>query len=560
MSFSARYPLLQIFAPSRRGVRILLAIAIFSLPVSLSAQTTTKQTTKPSRSSISGRVTIKDKGAAGVVIALQKTEAPSPLEVNPRGTTDLDGYYRINNVPPGSYYVSPSTPAYVAAGAKETKNKTVIVGEDDNVEDIDFSLVRGGVITGRVTDADGHPVIQQEVTVYLANAFDQATPERPAVRVGAAATDDRGIYRVYGLAPGRYKVAAGRSDTIVSYSGYGRTNYRQVFHPDVTDQAKATIIETDEGTEATNVDIALGRAMQTFTVSGRIVDGEKGTPVPGVRVGVQRNLGQRFEFMNTFAGSNAQGDFIIEGLIPGKYTVFLLQNQGDMRVESLTFEVIDQDVTGLTVRLTKGAAVSGIVAFESQDKAALAKLSELQVRGYVANPSGVIAMGSSARSPIGADGSFHMSGLPAGTINFTVGSLNNPYPLKGISIVRIEREGTPVGRGVELKDGEQVSGLRLVLTIGNASLRGLVKVENGTLPEGMRIFVRVNRLGETYTLAGAVVDARGRFLMEGLPAGTYELFAMAGGRVVKREITLPENVVFDVTLTIDMSTPPARKL
>ena len=193
MSFSARYLL-----P--------LAIAILSFTVSLSAQSTPKQTTKTPRSSISGRVTIKEKGAAGVVVALRKAEGASPFEALQRATTDQDGYYRINNVPPGSYDVSPSAPAYVPAGAKEPRNRNVLVGEDENVESIDFALVRGGAITGRVTDADGRPVIQQEVTVYPANAFDQVTPQRPAFRVGAATTDDRGIYRVYGLLPGVTKL------------------------------------------------------------------------------------------------------------------------------------------------------------------------------------------------------------------------------------------------------------------------------------------------------------------------------------------------------------------
>jgi len=116
----------------------------------------------------------------------------------------------------------------------------VVVGEDENVENINFALARGGVITGKVTDADGRPVIQQQVFIFLAADFEQRRGEQLSPQlfaVGGAPTDDRGIYRVFGLMPGRYKVAAGRSENTFSGSiSTGRLNYTQVFHPDATDQ------------------------------------------------------------------------------------------------------------------------------------------------------------------------------------------------------------------------------------------------------------------------------------------------------------------------------------
>jgi plasmid stabilization system protein ParE len=47
--------------------------------------------------------------------------------------------------------------------------KTVTIAEGETVEKIDFSLVRGGVITGRVTDADGAPVIGQRINLASAD-------------------------------------------------------------------------------------------------------------------------------------------------------------------------------------------------------------------------------------------------------------------------------------------------------------------------------------------------------------------------------------------------------
>lgn len=559
MSFSAHYLLAVL-------------LAILSLPISLPAQTTPKQTSKTPRGSISGRITIKERGVAGVVVSLRTSDVMNMYERLPRATTDPDGFYRIPNVAPGSYDVTPVAPGFVPANEKEQRSKSVLVGEDENIESINFTLVRGGVITGRVTDADGRAVIQQQVFIYRSDAFDQQSQpqaqQRPVFAMSGAQTDDRGIYRVFGLLPGRYKVGAGRSDDIFTpgFAGAGRSVYKQVFHPDVTEPSKATLIEVGEGTEASNVDITLGRTLQTFTIAGRVVDGERGLPAPGIRLGVQRVLNQRVEFVSTFVNTNAQGDFVIEGLIPGKYGLYLYPNQSNgMRLETLTFDIIDQDLSGLSVKLIKGASVSGFVTIDTEDKTVLAKFSELQLRAYVADPTAGSGggMSSSASSPIGPDGSFHLIGLPGGTASLNLGSMNGPFPPKGISLARVEREGVSLPRGIELREGEQLTGLRVVLTYGTATIRGVVKLENGTLPEGAKIFVRLTKTAEQVSnLAMLTADERGHFLMEGIQAGVYQIHASIGGprpvlppRMVKREITIQDGATTEITLTIDMSAP-----
>jgi protocatechuate 3,4-dioxygenase beta subunit len=548
MCFSARY------LPA-------VLLTILSLAASVCAQSTTKQAAKVPRGSVSGRVTIKENGVAGVAVGLRKGEFAMPGDPYLKVTTDQDGFYRFSNLAPGNYSITPSAPAYVMA-TKDPQLKTVLVGEDENVEGINFALVRGGVITGRVTDADGRSVIGQEVSVYSVEMVERRFQGQPMFAERSMQTDDRGIYRIFGLRPGRYKVAAGRSDDTFNSNYSERNIYRQVFHPNTDEQAKATVIEVSEGSEASNVDIALGRAMQSFSASGMAID-EKGMPVPNMRFGVQRRIDQRIEYVNSVTVSNSRGEFIIEGLIPGKYGIYVQPNQsgGDMRAEPLTFDITDQDIGGLTVRLSKGASLTGFVVLENEDKTLFAKLTELQLRAFAISTSGG-GFASGGASPIGSDGSFRLVGLPGGTINFMLGAMN-PFQSNGFIITRVEHEGivTPSSR-LEIKDGEQLTGVRVVITYGSATIRGMIKLENGSLPEGARILVRLAKPGETLpNFRPVTADARGHFLIEGLPAGTYEFSAMVSGsasgppRTVKREVTLQDGQVTELNITIDMSAP-----
>ena len=557
MSFSARY------VPAA-------LLALLSLTASVFAQTAARQTTKAPRGTVSGRITIKEKPAAGVVIGLRRSDNFMPFEPYQKATTDQEGVYRITNVAAGTYEVVPSAPAYVMADVKESRSKSVIVGEDENIEGINFTMVRGGVITGRVTDADGRPLIQQQVNLYSADSPEppQGQEQRQIFPAGNAQTDDRGIYRIFGLNPGRYKVAAGRSEDAFSGTfGLYRLTYKQVFYPDASELAKATVLDVKEGSEAANIDITLGRAMQTFSASGRVVDGEKGQPMPNLRFGMQRWSGQRQEYMSGMATSNAQGDFIAEGLIPGKYSLYLFPNQGgDMRAENFSFDILDQDVTGLTIRLLKGASLSGVITLETDDRAAHEKLLQLQLRAFVVIGTGGAAFGSSAMSPIGPDGSFRLAGLPGGNVNIFLGSTAMPMPPKGFSISRIEREGMVQPRTFEIKEGEQLTGLRVYIAYGNATLRGVVKLENGALPEDGRIMVRLLKPGEnTSNLRPVSADARGHFLMEGIPTGAYELTVSVMGaapgppRIVKRDVSVQDGVVTDVAVTIDLAAPAPPK-
>ena len=537
----------------------LALITVFCFAYTLSAQTPSKQpAAKTAHGSVSGRITIKDKPAPGVMVGLRRYDGSNPFEQIPSALTDQDGVYHITNVAAGSYHVVPSAPAYVSPNS-DYAVQPVVINEDENVENVDFSLIRGGVITGKVTDADNRPVIQTTVNIFRADLIDKQAPVRQIYPVNSSLTDDRGIYRVYGLLPGKYKVAAGRSDELAGgFTIAQRATYKQVFHPDVSDSEKATIVVVGEAGEAKDVDINLGRAMQTFSVSGHVINTETGLPVPNVRYGLSRIIGDRSDYVNTGIAANERGDFITEGLLPGKYAIVQYSDQAnELRLETITFEVVDQDITDFAIKLAKGASINGVVVLESDDKAARSKLSELQLRGY-----GSVAAGTSTSvsSMIAADGGFHFGGLQNGVLNIALTEKNMPFPPKGFAISRIERDGVRIPQ-LELKDGESITGVKVFVSYGTASLRGVIGVENGAAPPNTRFAVRLTRSGENnVTVRPSQADSRGHFLIEGVPAGVYDVtvtLIVPGKRYqATRSVTLADGVVTDVVLTIDLTPSP----
>lgn len=74
---------------------------------------------------------------------------------------------------------------------------TLVAGEQR--ADCDFEVVRGGVITGRITEEGGKPVTNEHINLLVLNKenrLNRALYGSVNIQIG---TDDRGIYRLFGL-------------------------------------------------------------------------------------------------------------------------------------------------------------------------------------------------------------------------------------------------------------------------------------------------------------------------------------------------------------------------
>jgi hypothetical protein len=123
--------------------------------------------------------------------------------------------------------------------------------------------------------------------------------------------------------------------------------------------------------------------------------------------------------------------------------------------------------------------------------------------------------------------------------------------------------------GVEVRPGEDINGLRLVLSAGSSVLRGDVKIEGGPL-EGLNLYVMYRPTnGDPHSFYRAELDARRHFVIKGLVPGEYELMigpmsveisGERGSRMMNRMPTVRQTVAVgagaDAEVTLVMTLKP----
>ncbi|HEX8068721.1 MAG TPA: carboxypeptidase regulatory-like domain-containing protein [Pyrinomonadaceae bacterium] len=515
---------------------------------------------------ITGRVTSDGKPAAGVEIVLLPEDGEKRT-VAGKATTDAEGRFRLTVEYAGRYRVVPAAPALVPAqaSASTAPGKAVTIAAGEEVAGVELALTRGGVITGQVRTPDGQPAVAERVTVTPVGDTTQARAATFQTSV-MFETDDRGVYRIFGLPAGRYLVSAGSSNAATPNNLRGRrAAYARTYHPDATEEARAAVVEVAAGGEAASVDINLARRARSFAASGRVVDAKTGQPAAGLPLAyvALQGTGRPAGVPVRGARADANGEFRIDGLLPGRYLVFVsAEDDSNAYSDDLTFDVpTDEDVSGLELKAHQGASVSGVMFVENTRDAGLARrLSGLSVNSFLYQTDATLAAQTSAR--INADGTFRLAGLRPGKLKAAMGTQQLP---RGFSIVRLERDGVAQGDGIEVQPEANITGVRVVLAYGNGVVRGRVQPRAGELPAGARLLVAARKLGAdaAHSTSSVEVDARGHFAIEWLTAGEYELTLStrpaAGGAprgVLGRQVVrVTDNGEVEVTLVYDPNAP-----
>jgi Carboxypeptidase regulatory-like domain len=486
---------------------IFLSIALPVVFTAANAQTPQRDN-RPRTASISGRVAIAGKPAVNAKIAITEVkDGPLPgnqvVSVDASAAlggpgagedyialTDADGRYRVTGMPEGKYLARALLGGYVREKASEdySLQESVSLKEGESRENVDFALVRGGVITGRVTDAEGRPLIARVVSLQVVDEQGGKSPVpgpnliELMMNSDAFQTDDRGVYRHFGLRAGRYLVSAGGDSEITLMTG-AAGRYPRTWHPDATDENQAKVIEVKAGDEITGIDIKLGVAKRTFEAVGRVVDDETGKPIASANVICIKAKGADesapFGGFGGTSRTDEQGNFRLSGLAPGEYHLILSDYEsfltgggsGGYYSDGAKFEIHGSDAAGLEIRAKRGATISGVVVFEDADPSAKQSLSQTMIMAQPkpslqpssqneVNENALASAMTPAISRVGSDGGFSLRGVRPGTLMIQAFSV-----LGGaLKIARIERDGVDVSEGIIVGAGrEEISGVRIVL-------------------------------------------------------------------------------------------------
>src|SRR5262245_3286981 len=557
--------------------KLSFALSILVLPCAFhSAQGQTAES-KAGTATVSGRVTLKSEPARGVMVILQ-TQNQNTSDA-PRARTDEGGRFHFTGLPAGRYSVSAVAPGYASpedSNLPGMRGKTLNLTDGEKVENVDLEIKRGGVIAGRVADSQGRPVIEERLNLSKLDANNQPrgiffnSPNFDMYQ-----TDDRGLYRIFGLPEGRYLLSVGNAGNFGSASITSRGEfYPRVFYPNATSESEAKVIVVSEGSEATNIDITVTDAKQTQDVYGRVVDAGSGQPVAGVEVavgGVMRDGRYAGGYVGSGARSGPNGEFRLFGVLPGKYAILARPDElsgGGFISDPVIVDIGEDTVTGVEVRVRQGASISGVVVIEgTNDQKIQAKLSQVGLSAFIRSTGqGPPAPQSRGFARVNADGSFRIGGLQSGKVGI---SMIGSSDMRGLAIARIERNGAPAPEGIEVDAGEQVTGVRVVLVYGTLAIRGEFKIVGGAAPAGYKFYATARRVDQpAQNLSGAEIDARGQFVIDNLPPGEYEIgvspFFNPDGQQLYPEIrrlisSVKERVVLSggnqqsVTLVVDLS-------
>src|SRR5690349_995686 len=208
---------------------------------------------------------------------------------------------------------------------------------------VNLELIRGGAITGTVTNSLGEPVVAVRVRATLVRDM-RGEISRPSIG-NEQSTDDRGIYRIYGLRPGTYIVSAGGPGFSPSFNPYDMD--AATFAPSTTrDNAAEVVVRS--GDDST-IDIRY-RGEPGHVISGTVkLSGSNGSTINLSPAGSPALLA------TTYQPVDGRG-FAFTGIGDGDYDVVAAQEITSSRTSTTPILAVSEPKR-ITV---KGADVTGI--------------------------------------------------------------------------------------------------------------------------------------------------------------------------------------------------------
>jgi protocatechuate 3,4-dioxygenase beta subunit len=437
--------------------------------------------------------------------------------------TDAEGHFVLKDLDAGRYVLSAQRNGYVSQSygqknaAEEGTPLTLNPGQQ--LVDIGFRMIQGGVITGRVVDEDSEPLIRAQVQALQFRYFQG---HRRLVPMGAATTDDRGEYRIFGVRPGQVYVRAvlrgfgyvGQGESIDPAAPSESTSYPPVFYPNVQDASQASTL-TVRGGDELHIDFSM-IPQRSYSVSGRVVGGLQGTSGRGTWLMLMKRGEGDFAFgpgMNTSV--RADGTFTFRQVLPDSYYL-LAQQQEDERGSAsakVEVDVREGDIQGVVVALAPKVDISGRVTFENNPSA---KPSSVHV---ALSPEDTQDFMRGAYAQTRDDGTFTLQAAPDERYRIAAYGAPPEMYLKSASAGRddvLEKGFSPAsGRALDLVFA---AGAKVAGTINGADGKGEPAVTVVVAPEA-------KLAGVADAIRTATTDQNGKYQIQGLRPGSYRIYA-----------------------------------
>jgi hypothetical protein len=487
--------------------------------------------------------------------------------------TDEQGRFAFRQLSAGSFTIVARRAPFVttAYGAKRPgrPGTPVVLGAGQHVDGLTIALPRGAAISGMVRQASGEPAAGIDVNIRAVGT--QPDPLTPRV-----ITDDRGVFRGWGLSPGSYLVVAVPSDagrssalpltdaelderlarlqrgpgsfapepiaprtTTAAAATPSAANFRYapIYHPSAADPDQAIVITVAEGEERAGIDITL-QLVRTLTVSGVV------TAPPGVSLETARLIARRRSStvesstsMTSSATIDSAGRFSYANLLPGSYRISATTvtttpafgpagGSGTMRIAGVHWAIADlslrdADVTGLALTLRPGLKMTGRFAFDSRTNAPPPDVVSLRPR--LLEVTGAPALSPWVTRP---DGSFDIDGIVPGTYSVEAPAAPAPWRLRSVVVNGRDILDFPLDIGPDTTFDSAV----VTYTDRRSELSGtLQSTSNTPAPEYFivvfaadRAFWRPASRRVQFTRPGT----DGRFTFNDLPPGDYRVAAL----------------------------------
>jgi hypothetical protein len=264
-------------------------------------------------------------------------------------TVGLDGAYRLVGVKAGTYYVHAIYPGYIdplsgltaadyastdpAMRARIAQIPTVTVSGTDSAR-ADVRLERGAAVGGRLLYDDGAPAVGWTISVVQPKVPEQPGEAAAAMMNQAMAmsgatqvfkTDDRGNYRLSGIAAGDYVVrasliATGIGINVANMADGGSGINLAVYNGDTFSRADAKPIHLTAGEDVNGVDLNVP-SRNLHSIVGHVVAKSDGHTLNIGSVSLTRKDNPA---LHLTAAIRDDGSFHFEYLPPANYTVTIV--------------------------------------------------------------------------------------------------------------------------------------------------------------------------------------------------------------------------------------------